>query len=286
MKGGSVASDSVVSLVTPKTFQHMNSMFTNKVGGCGCSSQQQQQQHRQKGGNIFANMMGSSTLEAFSGNVVAGDQILPPGITGTEAFKPTDLHPANVKPVNAKKVGNPFPKAPNVKVNTKIIPKSNASNIKAFNSRSINSSRPANVVSQGKSGGMLSLSDILRSNSGTKMNVRNRQHGGFTEIGPRVNPSTMSHTPRVNVSNAASTRLLANEAITGPQLINKQIQYGSTADLRNQPFNFGASASQRGGEKSLKVKTVEKLKELKQKQKKPCTVKKVTPKKKTTPKKK
>lgn len=38
-KGGSLASNSVVKMVSPKTFETLNAMFDNKVslsGGCGC----------------------------------------------------------------------------------------------------------------------------------------------------------------------------------------------------------------------------------------------------------
>jgi hypothetical protein len=64
MKGGSIASDSVVSLVDDKTFESMNKMFDNAVGG-GCNCNKTRCSHR--GGSLFK-MLGSSTMEAFQSN--------------------------------------------------------------------------------------------------------------------------------------------------------------------------------------------------------------------------
>ena len=81
MKGGSIASDSVIGNLDAKVFDKLNAMFDNKVGGgfmknkskngkkakgktgggCGCSE-------KKSGGSAFGSMMGS-TMEAFQGNV-------------------------------------------------------------------------------------------------------------------------------------------------------------------------------------------------------------------------
>lgn len=274
MKGGSIASDAVTSLVTPKTFDRMSAMFTNHAGGCArCGASQ-----KHKGGNRFASMMGSHTLEAFSGNVrntglVSGDQVLPPGLN---TFKQGELRPANVKAVNAKATNaKANTKAANVKANVKAA-NTKAANVKPANTSSVNSSRPANVNARlnTKAGGMPSISQMLGMDN-KKMNVRHSSMmGGNNQIGPTLNIRNVAHSARQVTSDSASTRLLANEAISGPQLMNKQVQYGSTSDLRNQPFGFGAAAAT-GGAKTLKVKTLQKLKELKKKQQ-PCKVKKIT----------
>jgi hypothetical protein len=73
MKGGSIASDSVISNLDVKVFDKLNAMFDNKIGGgkvakrgggCGCDKKTV----LRKGGSAFGSMMGS-TMEAFQGNV-------------------------------------------------------------------------------------------------------------------------------------------------------------------------------------------------------------------------
>ena len=65
MKGGSIASDSVISNLDTRVFDKLNAMFDNKVGGgCGCKKKTSVR----RGGSAFGSMMGS-TMEAFQGNV-------------------------------------------------------------------------------------------------------------------------------------------------------------------------------------------------------------------------
>jgi len=93
--------------------------------------------------------------------------------------------------------------------------------------------------------------------------------GGEYSLGQRTDIMSTQHSPRQFESNAVSMRLLGSEAITGPQMMTKAAQYGSTSDLRTDPFSFSAAAQPKAGGSSLKVKTLEKLKTY---QRKPCVV--------------
>lgn len=322
MRGGSLASDSVVSLVDSKTYDQMNAMFDNKVGGCSC---RRSKQHR-GGNNSMASLMGSSTLEAFSANVRQPEMfvnsgstgMLPPGMNASKkssavnASKTANASKATnaIKMANAAKMGNAAKMSANAAkapVNASKVAMNAAkmnSVIKSFNvaktaNASMNASKAANAMKNSmginvskmyanaaksyanvgmpeKSGGMNStLYDMMKSNSGQGMNVRHKQMGGENIIGQRANILNTQHSPRQFESNAATMKFLGNEAITGPQLINKMTQYGSTSDLRTQPFSFSAAAQKAGALKikSLKDSTV---KELKKYAKKPCEYRKTT----------
>jgi hypothetical protein len=123
MKGGSIASDSVIGNLDAKVFDKLNAMFDNKVGGgwmqkkkskngkkvkaktgggCGCSE-------KKSGGSAFGSMMGS-TMEAFQGNVRAMPHEMFTGPNAAVVSSATSA--ANT----AKKVANAGVKVPNAGV--------------------------------------------------------------------------------------------------------------------------------------------------------------------------
>lgn len=240
-RGGSVASDSVTSLVDAKTFDRMNTMFTNKVGGCGCNK---------KSGGSFGSLMGSRTMEAFYNNVKppvvalnSAPQLLP--VTTPNASKP-----ANAKSSNSTKVPNAA-KPSNAGNTTKSV------NVKASNT--------ANTSAK-TGGGMANLFDIMGLNSGKTMAIRHRsqrQQGGWAEqtIGQKINMQSMSHNPR-QAMNVSAVSVLASESVNGPMPIQKATNFGSTSDSRSLPFSFGAASAASGGAGTWRKKAMQKLKTL------------------------
>ena len=285
-RGGSIASDSVTSLVDANTFGRMDAMFSNKVGGCGCSS-------KKSGGSAFGNMMGSTTMETFFANVKS------PSTTVGMNSAPQILPPSAA--ANSKK-------APNVKVNavanSKAAPSMNASKATpSMNaskaSPSINASKASSSVNVAKApnsspsmnasspkvggnafpslsqlmDGTVGLFNVRHKTGGTKairQNKQNRQSGGNNLIGQNLNILNVPHSPRGAV-NSSSASIMANEAVSGPMPLNKLVQYGSTSDLRSQPFSFDAASTATGGGRlqTWRKKAMQKLKSITSSTKKP-----------------
>lgn len=147
MKGGSIASDSVVSLVNQKTFDQLNSMFDNKFqspqkAGCGC-------RRKHTGGNAFSSMMGSTT-EAFQGNVMKtpSEYFANVGTPALNIVTPPNVA-KNVNSGKASKSGNASKVAANVAkaANVTKVPANVAANVaKVPNAgKAVNVAKVANV---------------------------------------------------------------------------------------------------------------------------------------------
>jgi hypothetical protein len=126
MKGGSIASDSVLSNLDVKVFDKLNALFDNKVGGgksgkrgggCGCDKKTVVR----KGGSAFGSMMGS-TMEAFQGNVRSMPHEMFAGPNAGVVSAAMSANNASKKANTGIKAPNAGIKAPNAGI------KSNASN--------------------------------------------------------------------------------------------------------------------------------------------------------------
>jgi hypothetical protein len=91
----------------------------------------------------------------------------------------------------------------------------------------------------------------------------NKQTGGNNLIGQNLNILNVPHSPRGAV-NSSSASIMANEAVSGPMPLNKLVQYGSTSDIRSQPFSFDAASTATGGGalQTWRKKAMQKLKSL------------------------
>ena len=71
MKGGSVASDAVTTLVNNDTYDQMSARFTNKFGGgCGCGKDVGGRKAcaiHKRGGSLIKQILGNSTVNALKG---------------------------------------------------------------------------------------------------------------------------------------------------------------------------------------------------------------------------
>lgn len=302
-KGGSIASDSVTSLVDANTFGRMDAMFSNKIGGCGCSS-------KKSGGSAFGNMMGSTTMETFFANVKSpsitvgmnsAPQILPPSAAANSKKAPNvkvnaaanskaapSMNASKAPSMNAASKASPSmnaSKAPSMNAASKAAPSINASKAPSMNVVKAPNSSPSMNASSPKVGGnafpslsqlmdgTVGLFNVRHKTGGTraiKQKKQNKQSGGNNLIGQNLNILNVPHSPRGAV-NSSSASIMANEAVSGPMPLNKLVQYGSTSDLRSQPFSFDAASTATGGGRlqTWRKKAMQKLKSITSSTKKP-----------------
>ena len=280
-RGGSIASDSVTSLVDANTFGRMDALFSNKVGGCGCSS-------KKSGGSAFGNMMGSTTMETFFANVKSpsttvgmnsAPQILPPSAAANSKKAPNVKVNAAPNSKASPSMMNASSKAsPSMNASSKATPSMMNSASKAspaVNVAKAPNSSPSMNASSPKVGGnafpslsqlmdgTVGLFNVRHKTGGSRQTKQNRQSGGNNLIGQNLNILNVPHSPRGAV-NSSSASILANEAVSGPMPLNKLVQYGSTSDLRSQPFSFDAASTATGGGRlqTWRKKAMQKLKSI------------------------
>lgn len=246
MKGGSIASDAVVSLVDQKTFDSLNTMFDNKVGGSrSCTKCSSSQKCTHMGGSLLR-MLGTSTLEAFqtsSHSKHGGARAVPKrkpvakkpvkkGKTGHKGGSAESMV-ANV----AKSVSNAARSLNNALTQSSAAPRTNSANVKA---------NAPQVASNAKQGGNMTMPQLLASNSGN-FNVRNRMSGGAANpsvvINPQLDLQSMTFQPRV-VTEPTGTDLLSQETIAAPSLIQKSVNYGNVTSGVKNAFSFGQSPTE------------------------------------------
>jgi hypothetical protein len=111
--------------------------------------------------------------------------------------------------------------------------------------------------------GTVGLFNVRHKTGGSRQTKQNRQSGGNNLIGQNLNILNVPHSPRGAV-NSSSASILANEAVSGPMPLNKLVQYGSTSDLRSQPFSFDAASTATGGGRlqTWRKKAMQKLKSI------------------------
>lgn len=217
MKGGSVASDSVTSLVKSTTFDQMNTMFDNQIrskvgGGCPCgtgkSSRCSFHSTRGGNGNTISKLLGTGTMEAFKSggsggsgghslmNAASRIASLPELMSSNSS---SELSIKNRQSGGGKKVATKAKKAPVTKTrcdkNTKGAPMRGGDNAK-----------------------------------------------GATEIGPKLNFDSYSFSTKTPPSSTAID-IMASEGVSSVPLMQKTTSFGNIVPTLDSPFSFTSPTS-------------------------------------------
>ena len=221
MKGGSVASDAVSTLVNAETYHKMNTTFDNKAGGgCPCS----------RGGNPSMKQRGGSTTNAKNAtNAASGNSL-------TNMLGKSTMH--------ALRYGGGVHGSAQLASVPQLM-SSDASLAMSVKNRQIGGTKQTKKVDTTKStNGECKQGKQVAPN--TKVSRRKVvQNGGFAddvdikpiEVSPKLNFSSYSFTPKVSPS-ASAMDIIANEAISSVPLLQKHTVFGTTASSYTTPFSF------------------------------------------------
>lgn len=279
MKGGSIASDAVQSLVDQPTYDALSKAFTNeftapqkggkkgtraKKGGCArCGKTGVPHACKQGGSSMLGTT--SEAFANFANTAAPYNSLLPGNVTAIAAgILPNASKNAATKASNASKT------------NTKA---ANTSKLATTNNAAKNTNTAKNVSNSKTTtqiaGFARNLTQLMNANSAknSSYSLMNRKRGGTATpttipIGPRLDINALSGVPLRTNAPTTAQNVLAHETVPSLDMLDKSVRYGPASDIPVAPFSFGQQFTNPSGGAWSKKPT------------KKATPKKVAPKKK------